>query len=38
MFIDAKASGVPLFYSVSSIDTQTPANESARSTEIRVDH
>jgi len=39
MFIDTKApSGVPLFYSVSSIDTQSPGNESARSTEIRVDH
>jgi len=38
MFVDAKAPGVPLFYSVSGIDTRSPANESARSTEIRVDN
>jgi len=38
MLIDAKAPSVPLFYSVSSIDTQSPANESARSAEIRVEN
>ncbi len=38
MFIDAKAFGAPLFYSVSSIDTQNPVNESTRSAEIRVDN
>lgn len=37
MFTDAKAPGGPLFYSVSSFDTQSPANESARSTELRLD-
>ena len=37
IFIDAKAPGVTLFYSVSSIDTHTPPNESGRSAEIRID-
>jgi uncharacterized protein len=37
MFTDAKAPSGPLFYSVSSIDTQSPANESSRSTELRLD-
>ncbi|WP_310599951.1 hypothetical protein [Desulfobulbus sp.] len=38
MFIDVKAPGTTLFYSVSSIDTRTPANESSRSAEIRIDN
>jgi len=37
LFIDAKAPGVPLFYSVSTIDTRTPPTESERSAEIRID-
>ena len=37
MFIDAKAPGMTLFYSVSSIDTRIPPNESDRSAEIRID-
>ena len=38
MFVDAKAPKQPLFYSVSSIDARNPANESARSPEIRIDN
>ena len=38
IFTDAKAPSVPLFYSISSIDTQNPTNESARSSEIRIDN
>lgn len=35
---DSKAPLAVLFYSISTIDTQNPANESARSSEIRIDH
>lgn len=38
MFVDADAPSMPLLYSVSSIDTRSPANESARSAEIRIDN
>jgi len=37
MFIDSKApQKVQLFYLVSSIDTQNPANESAKSSEVKI--
>ena len=37
MFIDTKApQKVQLFYVVSSIDTQNPANESAKSSEVKI--
>ncbi len=37
MFIDTQApQNVPLLYSVSSIDTQNPANESAKTPEVKV--
>lgn len=38
MYIDAKAPGASVFYSVSSIDTQSPVNESTRSAEVQVDN
>jgi uncharacterized protein len=38
MYIDSNAAKGPLFYSVSSIDTRSPVNESTRSPEIRIDH
>ena len=38
LFVDEGAPAVPLFYSVSSIDTRSPANESPRSSEIRLDN
>jgi len=37
VFTDAAAPKVPLWYSVSSFDASKPANESARSAEIRID-
>jgi len=37
IFVDAKAPNGSLVYSVASIDAQNPANESARSVEIRVE-
>jgi uncharacterized protein len=38
IFVDSNAPKQPLFYSVSSIDAQSPANESTRSPEIRIDN
>lgn len=38
IYIDAKAPAGQLLYSISSIDSQSPANESARSAEIRIDN
>ncbi len=38
IFTDSKAPSVLLFYSISSIDTQNPANESVRSIEIRIEN
>jgi uncharacterized protein len=38
IFTDSKAPPALLFYSISSIDTQNPANESARSNEIRIEN
>ncbi len=37
LFLDSQAPAVPCFYSVSSVDTQTPPNESKRSVEVRVE-
>lgn len=37
LFLDSKAPGGVVLYSVSSIDTRSPANESARSSEVRAE-